>query len=93
MAKRFLTRVHCPSITIENAPISPTDGTNKAYVDFRSVPSGGLVGQALVKQSNAHWDVGWQTVTGGGNPNTPTLINIDMGSFLDPNGFIDCGGF
>lgn len=93
MAKRFLTGIHCPNIRIDEVPILPTDGTNKAYVDQRMVPPGGLAGQALVKNSGTHWDVSWQTVSGGGSGGTPTLINIDMGSFLTPNGFIDCGSF
>lgn len=92
MAKRFLTGIHCPNIRIDESPILPTDGTNKAYVDGRSVPSGGTTGQALVKLSNTYWDVGWSTISGGSG-GTPTLINIDMGSFLTPNGFIDCGSF
>ncbi len=92
MAKRFLTGIQCPTIRIDEVPILPTDGTNKAYVDQRMVPPGGLTGQALVKSSGSHWDVAWQTISGGSG-GTPTAINIDMGSFNQPNGFIDCGSF
>jgi len=91
--KRFLTGIRLPHIWIDEVPILPTDGTNKSYVDMRSLPPGGTVGQHLVKNSNTYWDVSWQTASGGGPGGTPTLINIDMGSFATPNGFIDCGSF
>ncbi len=91
MAKRFLTGIACPEIQISNNPVNPTDGTNKQYVDARSLPPGGTLNQVLAKVSGTDYDVSWQTPTGGGG--TPTLINIDMGSFNVPNGFIDAGSF
>lgn len=91
MAKSFLTGVRCPYIRIDESPLLSTDGTNKQYVDQRAVPSGGTTGQVLVKSSNSDWDVQWQNIQSGAGGGT--LINIDMGSFVDPNGFVDCGSF
>lgn len=91
MAKRFLTGIVCPEIEISNNPVNPLDGTNKQYVDLRSVPPGGSATQVLTKLSGTDYDVAWQTPSGGSG--SGTLINIDMGSFNVPNGFIDAGSF
>ena len=37
MAKRFLTAINCPDVEITNAPTAPDHGTNKQYVDGRTV--------------------------------------------------------
>lgn len=90
MAKRFLTGIISRFITITEVPVNPLDGVNKQYVDPRLIPIGGTVNQVLSKQSSTDYDVIWQTpasaITGG-------HITIDMGTFLVPNGIIDCGGF
>lgn len=33
------------------------------------IPAGGLAGQVLEKNTNADYDVSWQTVSGGGSSN------------------------
>jgi hypothetical protein len=43
-----------------------SDGTNWQVHSFRAIPVGGTTGQALVKNSNANFDLVWSTVTGGG---------------------------
>lgn len=91
MSKEFLTPIKAPKVEITEVPFNNTDSTNKEYVDMVSVPPGGALNQVLTKNSNDDYDTVWQNVSGSSG--TYTGIDIDMGSFLDPNGFIDCGGF
>jgi hypothetical protein len=59
-----------------------------------SLPSGGSTGQALVKTSAGDYEVGWQTMAGGGGIGgsldlgaiTDTGTSVDMGSVVDAVG-------
>ena len=47
-------------LTVGSAPVNNMDVATKQYVDGMSVPSGGLAGRALVKNSNTNYDASWQ---------------------------------
>lgn len=53
-------------IFLPGAPVQSDEATPKDYVDLRSVPPGGLVGQALVKVTADDYDYAWANQTGTG---------------------------
>lgn len=64
-----------------STPSSDNDATNKLYVDTRSLPTGGTVGQVLKKTSSTNYDVEWgavdalPVVTSSDNNKVLTVVN------------------
>lgn len=76
----FNSNVTFPSITISNAPINPTDGTNKAYVD--SISAGLIIKQSCFAGSTASLTVTYNNGTAGvgatlTNAGTQATFTID----------------
>lgn len=62
-------KVELANYISENVNTGPTGPSGAPGI---GVPSGGTTGQSLVKLSDANYDTGWQTITGG-NENTVGL--------------------
>lgn len=62
---KFLNGVHANYVTITDVPLFATDGVNRSYVDPKLVPSGGVLGDVLVKNSATDNDVSWEAPSVG----------------------------
>lgn len=63
-----MTKHDSPVVLLPGAaPTGPTHATPKSYVDTRSAPAGGTLGQALTKNSSTDYDYSWVAI-GGGSP-------------------------
>lgn len=71
-------RVHPVTKTVSNgrASIESIADLIQGSIDATSsLPSGGLLGQALVKQSDLDFDYTWTTISGGGGGGDPTNLS------------------
>lgn len=58
---------------VGKVPVVQPDGSIE-YKDIKGIPTGGALGQALVKNSNTDYDAVWQTING-----LPTVTLADVG--------------
>lgn len=59
MPKKYLHGVESDYVKLNNDPIMGFDAARKSYVDSHDIPSGGALGQMLVKLSATSFDTAW----------------------------------